>query len=257
LKVGTYWPGNRQLGLPSHGATTLFLDEATGMPTALVSSGYLTGIRTAAADAVAVKHLARADAATLGVVGAGHQAWFDVLAICEVRPIRRLLVWNRDPDRAEAFAARARTELGLDGESVPLEATVRAADILLTATAAAEPLVLRPWVRPGTHISAMGADSGGKQELDVALVAAGVLFADVIRQALTIGEFQTAARKGMIMDRDIQTLGSVIAGEARRPDADAITIFDSSGTAVQDLAIASLAIRRSFELGLGRDVALS
>lgn len=254
LKVGTYWPANRALGLPSHGATTLFLDDATGRPTALVSSTYLTGIRTAAADAVAVRRLARADAEVLGIVGAGHQAWYDLLAICEVRQIRRLQVWNRDLGRAEAFARRARAELGLEAVAASLEATVREADILVTATSASEPLVRREWVRPGTHISAMGADSGGKQELDVALVADGVLYADVARQALAIGEFQTAGRAGLIHEGDVRTLGSALVSDAPRP-ADAITIFDSSGTGIQDLAIGALAVARCSAAGLGQTVA--
>jgi len=255
LKVGSYWPGNRQAGLPSHGATTLFLDDATGRPAALVSSTYLTGIRTAAADAVAVRRLARADAETLAIVGAGHQAWFDLLAVCEVRPIRRLRVWNRDPARAAAFAARAQTDLGLDSAAVSLEAAVRDADIVITATAASQPLVQSEWIRPGTHISAMGADSVGKQELDPALVAAGFLYADVVRQALTIGEFQVAARAGAIVEADIRTLGSALVSGVGRVARDDITIFDSSGTAIQDLAIAALAVERCRAAGLGQVVA--
>lgn len=254
LKVGTYWPANRALGLPSHGATTLFLDDTTGRPTALISSTYLTGIRTAAADAVAVRRLARADAEVLGIVGAGHQAWFDLLAVCEVRPIRRLNVWNRDSGRAEAFAARARAELGLEALAASLEVTVREADVLVTVTSASEPLVRRDWVAPGTHISAMGADSGGKQELDVMLMADAMVYADVRRQAITIGEAQTAARAGIIREADIRTLGSALVADAARAN-NAITIFDSSGTGIQDLAIGALAVARCAMYGFGKTVA--
>ncbi len=256
LKLGTYWPRNRAAGLPSHGSTTLLLDPATGFPRALVSATGLTAIRTAAVDAVAVKYLARSDAATLGIVGTGHQAWYDLLAIREVRPIRRVLVWNRDAARADAFAARIREELGLEGARASIEATVCAADILITATAASRPLVAAEWVRPGTHVSAMGADAPGKQELDVELARSAFLVADIVAQSLTIGEFEAAARANLVAAEDLHTLGAVILGKAR-PPAGAVTIFDSSGTAVQDLAIATLAIEHAAAFGLGQEAALS
>ena len=256
LKVGTYWPVNRSAGLPSHGSTTLFLDPATGFPRALVSASGLTAIRTAAADAVAVKYLARPNATTLGIIGAGHQAWYDVLAIREVRAIRQVMVWNRDPRRAEAFAARVRTELGLGAEAASIESTLRNADIVVTATAASEPLVAPQWVRPGTHISAMGADAPGKQELDVDLTASAFLVADIVQQSLTIGEFEAAGHARRITADDINTLGSVILGRVS-PLAGAVTVFDSSGMAVQDLAIGALAIDRAMALGLGREIKFS
>ncbi len=249
LKLGTYWPGNRSTGLPSHGSTTLLMDTATGFPRALVSASGLTAIRTAAADAVAVKYLARADATVLGIVGAGHQAWFDLLAIRQVRAITRVLVWNRDPQRAAAFAGRVIAELGIEAASVGLEDTVRSADILVTATAACEPLVQARWVRPGTHISAMGADAPGKQELDTHLVASAVLVADIVTQSLTIGEFAAAARAGLIAADDVVTLGAVLMGKAPPVPSGAVTIFDSSGTAIQDIAVAGLAVARYAQTG--------
>ncbi|MFV3127012.1 ornithine cyclodeaminase family protein [Niveispirillum sp. KHB5.9] len=255
LKLGTYWPANRVAGLPSHGSTVLLMDTATGFPAALVSATGLTAIRTAAADAVAVRHLARPDAAVLGIVGAGHQAWYDLLAIRHVRPIKRVLVWNRDPVRADAFAQRARG-LGLDAAATSLEETARGADILVTATAAREALVRAQWVRPGTHISAMGADAPGKQELDTALVASSLLVADSIAQSLSIGECQSAARAGLIGPGDVTTLGAVILGKGRPVPPDTVTMFDSSGTAIQDLAVAGLAVSRSLDQGLGTRVPL-
>ncbi len=249
LKLGTYWPANRTAGLRSHGSTTLLLDMATGFPRALVSASGLTAIRTAAADAVAVKHLARADAATLGIVGAGHQAWFDLIAICQVRPITRVVVWNRDLARATTFAGRVKSDLGIDAAAASLEDTVRAADILVTATAAREALVKARWVRPGTHISAMGADGPGKQELDTDLVASGVLVADIVTQSLTIGEFAAAARAGLIGANNVTTLGAVLLGRVKPVAPDAVTIFDSSGTAVQDIAVAGLAVERYASTG--------
>ncbi|MBB4633248.1 ornithine cyclodeaminase family protein [Sphingosinicella soli] len=239
LKVGTYWPANRARGLESHGSTTLLLDDETGAPRAMVGATHLTALRTAAADGVATRALSRPESATLAVVGAGHQAWFEMLAVLAVRPIRNVAVWSRSPDAAAAFAERARRETGLDVSSGSIENICRSADIIITATAAREPLVQSAWVQPGTHISAMGADSEGKQELDTRLAGMARLFADSVEQSLSIGEFE-AARKAGLASSAITSLGTVLAGDAPgRASADDITIFDSSGIALQDLAMAA------------------
>jgi len=242
LKVGTNWPGNRALGLPTHGSTTLLLDDATGAPRALVAATHLTALRTAAADGLACDRLARPDAEVLAVVGAGHQAWFEILAVTAVRPIREVRIWSRDPGRAEALAARAAAHLGLPARTPGLEACVRGADIVVTVTAAREPLVRRAWLAPGTHISAMGADAPGKQELEVAVAAEARLFADAPLQACTIGELQAAARAGLVTPEAVTPLGAVLDGPRPAPrDPGGLTLFDSSGIALQDLAVAALA----------------
>jgi alanine dehydrogenase len=244
MKVGTYWPGNRAQGLPNHGSTTFLLDAHTGAPRAAVSATYLTALRTAAADAIAVKHLARAEASSVAVIGAGHQAWYDLLAVAKVRALREVRVWSRNPERAADFARRAQAELGLAATATGIEAAVRSADVVLTVTASRAALVQRDWISAGAHVSAMGADAPGKQELDVNLVAAARLFADVPAQSVVIGEFQAACRAGLVRQEDIGMLGAVISGTARgRVDAREITIFDSSGIALQDLAVADLALR--------------
>lgn len=251
IKVGSYWPGNRALGLPAHGSTTLLLDDRTGFPKALVAATHLNALRTAAADAVGVHHLARADASVIAIVGAGNQGWFDLDAIRRVRPIRSVRVWNRTPDAAEDFAARVR-DTGLEAVACGLEDAVRGADIVVTSTAAREPLVMREWIAPGTHISAMGADGPGKQELDPALVAAALRFAEVPGQSAAIGECQHAVAAGLIDAQSITAIGDVIDGRTTgRSDAAAITMFDSSGVGIQDLAIAQLAIERAEARGIG------
>jgi len=256
-KIGTYWPGNRAKGLESHGSTTLLLDPQTGFPHALVSAAHLTALRTAAADGVAIRYLARPDADTAAVFGAGHQAWFELQAAHIVRPLRRVLVWNRDPGRAEAFAARVREEHGLACEAASAQDAASQADIVITATASHAPLFEGDLIRRGTHVSAMGADAAGKQELDTALLARARLFADVPEQAVTIGEFKTAAREGLIAREAITSIGSVIAGTApgRRSNQE-ITVFDSSGMALQDLAVAALALERASAAGLVQSVPL-
>lgn len=241
MKIGTYWPGNRSKGLPAHGSTTLLLDDATGFPKALVEATYLTALRTAAADAVAVKYLSRADAQVLAVVGAGHQAWFEIEAVRNVRDIRRIMIANRTMGQAEEFAERLRNS-GMEAQICDARTAVANADIVVTVTAAESPIVLDEWVRPGTHVSAMGADAVGKQELDTRLLARARLFADVVEQAITIGEFERGIAEGVVDRAAIRTIGSVIAGTTQaRVSEDEITIFDSSGIALQDLAIADVA----------------
>ncbi|WP_372782926.1 ornithine cyclodeaminase family protein [Phenylobacterium sp.] len=244
LKVGSYFPQNPARGLPSHGSTTLLLDDATGLPTALVSSAWLTALRTAAADGVAVRRLSNPDAEVVAIVGAGHQAWFDLLAVRAVRTVREVRVWAREPAKAERFACRARDELGLAAWAADLPAALRGAQIVVCGTAAREPLVRREWIDPGAHISAMGADGPGKQELDIELVATARLFADVVAQSVAIGEFEAAARAGRIEASIITPLGEALRDPTHgRHTPDEITIFDSSGIAVQDLAIADFALR--------------
>jgi ornithine cyclodeaminase len=250
LKVGSYWPGNRARGLQAHASTTLLLDPETGYASALVSATHLTALRTAASDAVAARQLSREDSSTLAIVGAGHQAWFELLAIREVRPIRRVLVANRSPEAAKALAARARAELGLDAAEAGVKEAVMRADIVVTITASRQPLFEAGWVRPGTHVSAMGADSEGKQELDPELVAQSALFADVVRQSVTVGEYQSAFRAGLIDEGRIVPIGAVLNGAPGRAAPEQITIYDSSGMALQDLAICSLALEKAVGLGL-------
>ena len=254
LKVGSYWPENRARGLTAHASTTLLLDPETGYPKALVAASHLTSLRTAASDAVAVRQLARVDSRTLALVGAGHQAWFELLAVREVRPIETVLVANRSPQAAENFARRIREELGLHAEATAMREAVAKADIIVTVTAARAALFEAGWVRPGTHVSAMGADGPGKQELDPALVAASSLFADVVRQSVTIGEYEAAHKAGLIDADRITPIGAVLNGAPGRTSPEQVTVYDSSGMALQDLAICSLALAKASEGGLVQTV---
>ena len=244
LKIGGYWTGNGARGLTNHQSTTVLTNPDTGQPLALVSSNYLTGLRTAAGCALAIRELARQDARTLGVIGAGAQALFHIQLACLARPFTRLLVSSRDPANARACADAAR-QWGLETEVADIEITARRADVLITITPARAPLVSADWIRPGTHISAMGADTAGKQELDIALVGRARVYVDDWTQAASIGECQGAAREGLLDEARLAgTLGDLLAGRVpgRRDDQE-ITLFDSSGLAVQDLFIAAHALR--------------
>jgi ornithine cyclodeaminase len=255
LKAGGYWPHNGARGLTNHQSTTLLFDPETGRAAALVGANYLTGVRTGAAAALATRHLARADARVLGFVGTGTQALYQLDAIRCVRPLGEVVAWNRTPARLEPFleAVRAR---GLAARAASLEETVRAADILVTATPGQEPLVAAEWVRAGTHINAVGADTAGKQELEAALVARAAVYVDSLEQAITIGECQHAVRLGLLSpDQICGTLGGLVSGRLPgRANADEITLFDSTGIALQDLAVAGLAVRRAGDRGRGTAV---
>ena len=254
LKVGSYWPENRKHGYNAHASTTLLLDPETGYPRALVGASHMTALRTAAADAVAVRHLSRPNCATLAIFGAGHQAWYELLAICEVRKIRRVLVTNRSKEAAAAFARRIRKELSLEATAVDAPEAVQQADIIVTVTAARKPLFSAGLVRAGTHISAMGADGEGKQELDPHLFAKADLFADVVEQSVTVGEYEKAFKTGLIDKERITPLGAVLNGGSGRTTDQQITVFDSSGMALQDIAICALALEKARNMGMAKEI---
>lgn len=251
LKIGGYWPGNRDRGLTNHQSTTVLTDPGTGCPSALVSSNYLTGVRTAAACAIGIRELAREDARTLGLIGTGAQARAHVEAALLVRAFDRILLANRDRGRAEALAAE------LEGtpariEVVDVEAAARQAEVLITLTPSREALVRRDWIRPGTHVCAMGADTAGKQELDPELVLAASVWVDDWAQASSIGECQHAARMGLGRDGIRGTLCDVLEGKApRRASAGEVTLFDSTGMAIQDLVVAAWALRAARDDAFG------
>lgn len=253
LKIGSFWAHNHHRhGIPNHSTTTVLLDEETGIAQAVVNAGYLNGLRTAAADAVATRALARRNATVLGVLGAGHQAIFDIKAVCKVRSISRILINSR----TEASALRAVVELanaGIAAETANRETVCRAADILITVTTARAPLFEADWIKPGTHISAMGADQSGKQELPLELVNRARLFADLPAQSRTIGEFEAASKANP--DISILSIGAVLTGDVDgRVDDDQITVFDSSGIALQDLCVAKAVLDEAVLQGLATEV---
>jgi alanine dehydrogenase len=252
LKAGGYWPQNLAAGMGNHQSATLLFDPATGRASALVSANYLTGVRTGAASAIATKFLSRPDSTVLGLIGAGAQAHHQVRATAAVRPLQRVVAWARSQEHLEALG-RTAAELGFAFTAASARDVAQAADVLITVTPAQQALVEAGWVRPGTHVNAMGADTRGKQELDPRLVAAAALFVDEPAQATTIGECQHAFSAGLITaDRFRATLGEVVAGLAPgRSGAQEITLFDGTGVALQDLVVADLAVRLARERGKG------
>jgi len=231
LKIGSFWPGNPDKGLPRHNSITLLFDQEVGRIEWVIESGKVNAYRTAAVDAVATDLLARRDAATIAIFGAGNQALYECQALARIRPLARVLVVARDGGRGAQFVA------DLIGHGIPAalcdaEQACRLADIVITATPARAPLFDADWIQPGTHISAMGSDAAGKQELPPALFDRARLFCDLPAQSRIIGEYQyfegDPAR--------ISAIGDVLQGKAQgRHGPDDITIFDSSGISLQDI----------------------
>ncbi len=257
LKVGTYWPDNaHRFDIPNHHSTTVLLDNETGATRAIINARDLNGLRTAAANAVATKALARPDAEVLTILGAGHQAGYEVRAVCDVRPIKKIILWARARQQAEALASSL-TDLTVDQIVIvdDVNDAVSQADIITTVTTARSALFTGANTPPGVHISAMGADSEGKQELDCALVKTAMLFADAPAQSATIGEFQHVVQSGMVSVDSIVPIGKVLTGEhPGRTSEHEITIFDSSGVAIQDLNVAQRVLDECLKNGRAKTV---
>jgi alanine dehydrogenase len=250
VKSGGYFPGNDARGLTNHQSVIALFDPVTGRLNALVGGNYLTAIRTAAASAISIKHLARANAKILGMVGAGHQSTFQLRAAAEQRAFDRVVAWNHHPDMLPKLAAVA-AEIGLPFAAVDRETLCAEADVIITITSAFEPLLKDAWIRPGTHLACMGTDTEGKQEVDANLLARAQVFTDEVAQSTSIGEAQHAIALGLIGADDITALGRVINGDhPGRRDAQAITLFDGTGVGLQDLATAAIALARATEAGL-------
>jgi ornithine cyclodeaminase len=256
LKVSPGFFDNPKLGLPSVNGMMVLLSARTGLLEALLlDNGYLTDIRTAAAGAVAARHLARADARTAAVLGAGVQARLQIAALTLVRDIRRVLVWARDPAEAAAYAASVGAALGLAVEVADsAETAVRQADIAVTTTPARSPILKADWLHPGLHVTAMGSDAEEKNELEPAVLARADRFVcDRRSQSIRLGELHHAVAAGaMPEDAPVVELGEIAAGTAPgRSAADEVTVCDLTGTGVQDTAIALHAVRAAAGRGCG------
>ena len=243
MKVGAYWPSSDKVGLPRGSSMVLFLDEMSGRVEALVETNAANSYRTSAAAALAVELLARQGSGKVAVFGAGVQAFHGVMAIHEVRRIGQVHVVNRTADRGDALVTRLR-DSGIPASRSTAREACENADILLTVTGSKQPLFDDSWIRKGTHLSCMGADNRGKQELPIELLRRGRLFADLVSQSMEVGEFQHVAAEIEAGSVQLDALGDVASGRklGRQSDED-ITIFDSSGIALQDIILAGMILR--------------
>ena len=253
-------PHNRRRGLPTVMAVIVINDPSTGVPLAVMDGLLVTKLRTAAAAAVAAAVLARRDSRVVGLIGCGAQADTQLLALAQVRSLSQVHVWGRTPGEAQRFCARMRRQLPRV-RYVPcakLEPCVRAADLLVTVTPSRRPLVRRAWLKAGVHINAIGADAPGKQELDPQILRDALVVVDERAQAIHGGELNVPIRRRQFSPRQIHaSLGEVLIGKKRaRRDAAELTVFDSTGLAIHDVALGAELVRRAARRGLGRRLTL-
>lgn len=246
VKIASGFYDNPAKGLPSGSGLMAVFDANTGLPVALLlDNGFLTDIRTGAAGAVAADALAPSVVTTVGVLGSGLQARHQIRCLRCVRSFPRLVAWSPDRPRLDAYVREMRDE-GLDAHAAATpEAVCREADVLITATPARAALVQAEWLRPGQHVTALGSDSPGKQELDAACLARADLFVvDRLTQCAAFGELRHALDAGVLRpDRVHAELGEIVAGvKPGRTRAQQLTIADLTGVGFQDTAIASRAI---------------
>lgn len=249
--VGIKWvnvhPQNPSLGLPSIMAILIYNDPATGYPLAVMDATEITNYRTGATAAIASKYLARKDSHILGIIGAGHQAYTQILAHAEVFTLKLIKVFDYSRAAVEklikSFPEHPLQECSLK-EAV-------ASDIVCTVTPVREPLVKREWVIPGTHINAVGADAEGKEELEPMILKEAIVVVDDLTQASAAGEINVPLKTGLFgIDEVYATLGEIIIGKKQgRKDERAVTVFDSTGVAIEDIAVAKLIYEKAKQVG--------
>ncbi|MBO9402701.1 iminosuccinate reductase BhcD [Shimia sp. R9_3] len=254
LKAGGYWPNNlEKRNLINHQSTVFLFDPDTGKAKAMVGGNLLTALRTAAASSVSIKHLAREDAKVIGMVGAGHQATFQLRAALEQRNFEKVIGWNYHPEMLPNIEKVA-NEAGLPFEAVELP-DLREADVIISITSAFSPSVMAGHISEGTHIACMGTDTKGKQEVEAELLVRANVFTDEVAQSVSIGEAQHAVGQGLIKDTDVAEIGAVINGTiAGRTSPDQITLFDGTGVGLQDLAVAAAVVDLAVKKGVAIEV---
>lgn len=254
LKAGGYWPNNlEKRGEINHQSTVFLFDPDTGKAKAMVGGNLLTALRTAAASSVSIKHLARKDAKVIGMIGAGHQATFQLRAALETHSFEKVIGWNYHPDMLPNIEKVA-MEAGVPFEAVDLPGMSQA-DVIISITSAFAPSLMADHVSPGTHIACMGTDTKGKQEVEAALLARASVFTDEVAQSISIGEAQHAVAEGLIAESDVSQLGAVINGTHKgRASNDEITLFDGTGVGLQDLAVAASVVDLAVAKGIAIEV---
>lgn len=259
LKAGGFWLNNsQQMNLPNHQGVMLLFDPRTGVPIALIDANWITAIRTGAAGAVASKYLSRPDSSRVAMIGAGAQSRTQLRALSRVRELKQVWVYDVVPGAAERFAAEFAGEAFAVSPISSVQEALAQADIAVTTTPSYSPVVMDEWVKPGLHISAMGSDTRGKQEIQESLFYRAALVVDKLEQARVLGETQHAIGKGIITEEGVRAeLGEVILGtKPGRLSPDEITVYDGTGVSFQDLVTAQLAYEVAKREGLGMTVAL-
>jgi alanine dehydrogenase len=255
VKVLSIFEGNHGHGLDSHLGFVILFDGRRGEPLAIMDAASVTAIRTAAASALATRLLAREDASDLAILGTGVQARSHIQALREVRPLKRIRVVSRDFERAKSFAAEESAHHGLPVEAAATaEEGVRGADLICTVTASRVPVLLGEWISPGAHINAVGACTPVSRELDTAAVARSRFFGDLRQSVLKeAGDFLIPMKEGAFgEDHLLGDLGDLLLGRVKgRVSPADITVFESLGIAVEDLAAAQHVYAAALAAGRG------
>jgi len=253
-KIVNVHPQNPKKGLFSVMAVIVLNDPKTGMPLALMDGTWITAMRTGAASGVATKYLARKDAKTLGVVGAGFQAITQIAAISKVKKLKEILVYDIREEAIEKLAKiLAKEKIKIKKGSLE---EVCQKDVLVTVTPAREAIVKKEWIKPGTHINAIGADAPQKEELDPEILKNAKIVVDCTEQASHSGEINVPLAKGIIKKEDIfGEIGEIVSGKKPgREKENEITIFDSTGLAIQDLYTATLVYKEAKRKKIGKEI---
>jgi len=258
VKLVNAHPNNpEKYGLPTVMATIMLFDPKTGAPVCIMDGTWITAMRTAAATGIATKYLARKDVKTVGMIGAGYQAPFQLEALREVMKVELVKVYARRKERVEKLAEEMRAKLGLDVEATDTaEDAVKGADVLVTVTTSREPVVKDEWVAEGMHINGVGADAPGKQELDPRILKRAKIIVDDWEQACHSGEVNVPLARGEMTREDIYgEIGEIVAGlRPGRTSDEEITIFDSTGLSIQDVITGWHVLRMAEQRGMGKDI---
>ena len=258
-KIASGYYDNPKLGLPPGFAVIILLDLKTSLPLAVMDGSYITAVRTGAAGAVAVSVLARKEIKRVGVIGSGTQGRMQVLALNELFPLEQVKVYNINKVNSEKYAEEMSERLNIEIQAVDTaENAVSDVNVVVTAVPSKKAMVMDEWIEDGMHINAFGADGPGKQELDPKIMKRAKIVVDSLKQCRVIGEIQHALAQGLIQETDVHAeIGEILLGKKLgRETEDEITLFDSTGLAVQDIAAAHVVYQLAQQKGMGQRVKL-
>lgn len=269
MKSVSWFADNEKKGIPTLIGLILVFDSKTGVPIGILDAAYITGMRTGAAGAIGAKNLARKDSKNLFVLGAGNQAAFQIAAfLTEMPNLKKVRIADvLNPENAKKFAAGIHTrlveEFGLTLSSdvsfeavTNLQESVSDSDVIVTVTPSRSPVIKKEWVKPGTHLSCIGSDMEGKEEIEAEIFCGARIFADDKQHCMEVGEMELPLKNGVITKEDIAgEIGDLLVGNVQgRTSDEQITIFDATGMALLDLVTGKEALDAAEKLGLGATV---
>ncbi len=258
-KIASGYYDNPKLGLPPGFAVIILLDLKTSLPLAIMDGSYITAVRTGAAGAVAASVLARKEIRGVGVIGSGTQGRMQVLALNELFPLEHVKVYDIDKVGSEKYAEEMSKRLNVEVQAMEsVENAVSDVDVVVTAVPSKKAMVMDEWIKNGMHINAFGADGPGKQELDPKIMKRAKIVVDSLKQCRVIGEIQHALKQGLIQETDVHAeIGEILLGKkVGRETEEEITLFDSTGLAVQDIAAANVVYQLAQQKEIGQRVKL-